>query len=102
MWRSGTGGYGLFTRGWSAFNAKRSELHDKGFRLIDVGMSNEGGQIKYTGVWRSGSGANPFYKYSNFNDIRAKWDELDARGYTMVDIEAIRIGNTTHYAGVWR
>lgn len=102
VWKSGSDAYALYSQDWSKFTKKWDDLSDNSYRLVDVGLNYDGNTIRYTGVFRAGTGRYAFHKYSEFGSLNAKWSELDARGFTMIDIEAIRIGNKNHYTGVWR
>lgn len=101
VWNSGTGGYYLYKLGWSSFTKKWADLKERGFRLIDVGTSVEGGDIKYTGTWRAEQGSSALYRFDSYAEIENKWAELDAEGYRMIDLEAVELNNKTFYTGVW-
>ena len=54
----GTESYGLWLNAaWPQFQAKWQEWSNQGLRLVDLEISESGGQARYSGVFRAGTGA---------------------------------------------
>jgi len=102
VWRSGTGGYGLWVNAnWDAFRAKWQEWAGQGLRLVDLEIRRVGNEDRYSGVWLPGSGGYGLWVNASWDSFKAKWQEWAAQGLRLVDLHIRQSGNQTLYSGVW-
>jgi len=99
----GTESYGLWLdAGWATFSAKWQEWSNQGLRLVDLEISESGGQTRYSGVFRAGTGAYALWVNADWPSFQAKWQQLSGQGLRLVDFEISQTGGQTRYSGVFR
>ena len=59
-------------------NAKWQELSAQNLRLVDIDIYEDGGQMKYAGVWRAGS------------DAHYLWVGVDWENFTAMSMNSAR------------
>ena len=102
VWRSGTGGYGLWVNAnWDSFKAKWTEWAGQGLRLVDIEVRQVGNEARYSGVWRPGTGGYGLWVNASWDSFKAKWTEWAGQGLRLVDIQMHQVGNGITYSGVW-
>jgi hypothetical protein len=98
----GTEAHGLWAGAdWQHFKDKWQEWSNQGLRLVDLEVTEAGGQARYSGVFRQGTGAYALWVNSGWPQFRAKWEELSNQGLRLVDIEVAHIGGQARYSGVF-
>jgi len=99
----GTESYGLWLNaGWPQFQAKWQEWSNQGLRLVDLEISESGGQTRYSGVFRAGTGAYALWVNADWPSFQAKWQQLSGQGLRLVDLEISQSAGQTRYSGVFR
>ena len=104
VWRPGTGDQ-LLTGPMSeaAFLARGQRLAEgqPPMRLIDVEVDRENGQLVYTGLWRSGSGANFLTTPLTPRAFREERDRKVAEGLELRKVERVLVDGGVRYVGIW-
>jgi serine protease AprX len=90
-------GAGIIRAG-AAFNS----LVSVGLRLIDLEITQVGGERRYSGVFRQGSGGHGLWVLANWNSFVQKWQEWSSQGLRLIDLEITQVGNERRYSGVFR
>ena len=86
---------------WEQLLARHKELGSTQY-LADVETYMRGGQRRYAGVWRAGSGNGAFYVMEDWEKFAAKKRELNDT-QQMLDFEMYQSElGTWHFLGVWR
>jgi hypothetical protein len=99
----GTESYGLWLNAsWTHFQAKWQEWSNQGLRLIDLEVTESGGQPRYSGVFRAGTGPYALWVGADWTSFQAKWQELSGQGLRLIDLAISQIGGQTRYSGVFR
>ena len=104
VWRSGTGGYYLWSGvTWADFNTKWSTLGGQGLRLINIKTYTVGGARKWSGVWAAGTDGyslTPLHlTWSAFNTF---WSNASNQGLRLIQVETYVDNGTTYFMGVFR
>jgi hypothetical protein len=99
---SGTESYGLWLNaGWTQFSAKWQEWSNQGLRLVDLEISESGGQARYSGVFRAGTGAYALWVNADWPNFQTKWQQLTGQGLRLTDLEVLTVGGKPRYSGVF-
>jgi hypothetical protein len=99
----GTDSHGLWVNAdWPSFQAKWQAWSNQGLRLVDLEVTEIGGQVRYSGVFRAGSGAYGLWVNADWASFQSKWQQWSGQGMRLVDLEISQIGGQTRYSGVFR
>jgi hypothetical protein len=60
---------------WNSFVQKWQEWSSQGLRLIDLEITQVGGERRYSGVFRQGSDAHALWVLADWNSFVQKWQE---------------------------
>jgi len=100
---AGTEGHGLWVNAdWQHFVAKWQQWSNQGLRLVDLKISEMGGQQRYSGVFRAGTDGYGLWVNADWQSFVAKWQEWSNQGLRLVDFEVAHIGGQPRYSGVFR
>jgi hypothetical protein len=86
---------------WQDFTSKWNELSSQGLQLIDVKPYDDGGSIKWAGVWGPGNDGHYLWA-SDWPTFNAKWNELSGEGLRLVALDTYEAGATRMWVGAWR
>lgn len=95
----GVGGI-FYDLSWDGLFARKNELSQKGQYLSSVEVYRKGGQWRYAGLWRIGSGNGALY-LQPWNDFVNTWKRLK-KTQDLIDIEILPSNSGLKYLGVWR
>ena len=70
-------------------------------RLVDLEVHVTGGETRYSGVWRAGTGGHYLWVNADWNNFVAKWQELAPQGLRLTVFKSKLIGGQMRYFGVW-
>ncbi len=104
VWRSGTGGYYLWSGvSWADFNTKWSELGGQNLRLINIKTYTVGGVRKWSGAWVAGTDGyalTPLHlDWAAFNTF---WSNAGRQGLRLIQVETYVDNGTLYFMGVFR
>jgi hypothetical protein len=70
-------------------------------RLTDLEITRVGNELRYSGVYRSGTGAHGLWVLANWSSFIQKWQEWSGQGLRLKDLEITPVGNEFRYSGVF-
>jgi len=103
VWLPGNDAYYLWVNAdWNSFVTKWQQLAQQNLRLIDIKIVNiGGGQQRFFGVWRQGTGGHYLWVNADWNNFVAKWQQLAQQNLRLVDLEITQTAQGQRYSGVW-
>ena len=87
------------------FYSEWSYLRDHGYYTDDFEAYNEGGEIRWDGVFRKGTGANAMWRGFSRDGFNEKWKEQTQSDYEanrLVDVETYMKNGERKWAGLFR
>lgn len=85
---------------WSELRAKNLDMSRQGFQLVDLDAYSQGGEHKFTSVWRSGS-PNTSFDRLRWDDFTRENDRRTRRGERLIRFRRYKDGSDTFHVGVW-
>jgi subtilisin family serine protease len=74
----------------------------KNMRLVDLEITQEGNQRRYSGVFHEGRGKHALWVRASWQSFVSKWREFHSQGLHLVDLEITQEGSQRRYSGVFR
>jgi len=105
IWEEGTDGYVLTPAGlnWTAFAKFWDDNSKAGQRLINVETYVDGGQLRFLGVFRAGSGGYMLTPLGlDWTAFAKFWDDNSKLGQRLINIESYMHNGKRCYLGVFR
>jgi hypothetical protein len=86
---------------WSEFEGKHHGMVDSGYMLVSIDSAEIGGQVVWSGVWRSGAVSQTLFHNLRFQDVQRINSELLSSGSALVLLRPYNDGTEIKYVGVW-
>ncbi len=85
------------------YNAKWTEMKNKGFRPVDQESHLLRGKRYYGALWIKNSENYKWVSFRNINssDYGKRFQEYKNKGYMPVDVDAYKVGNEIRYSVIW-
>jgi Bacterial tandem repeat domain 1 len=84
------------------YQTEFDRLAGQGYRLVDVSGYQDGGAVRYTGIWDQAPGPAWAARHGVTGaQYQAAFDELGAQGFRPVRINGFSDGNQARFAAIW-
>jgi murein DD-endopeptidase MepM/ murein hydrolase activator NlpD len=88
--------------GWSAMVAKRNDMAQSNFRLVEINTHVENGKRQFVGLFKYGNGADQGLSLlKDWESFTAHRDQLEAQGLRLVDMTHYHDGVSDNFIGVF-
>lgn len=86
----------------SKYQSTFDSLINQGYRLVDVGGYEDGGQARYAAIWeKSPSPAWAARHGLTAGQYQDAFDDYVSKGYRLVRVSGYGVGGTDYYAAIW-